>query len=588
MALPASGAIGIGNVQTEFGGTNPAGMSEYYSGGAYVPAGTTGGNGSDGVSAGTVIPTSGTIKLANFYNATTAPASMTIGAKTVTYTAGKTFEYYDSVVTSPASDVNITVTQDRACTISLCGAGGESMGSSGSGGVGGGSQTLTFSFTFKAGVTYVLRLGAVKGGGSANGVAGWGGGYSALYLGSASTSNIIAIVGGGGGGGLFSAGTYTTGTGGGSGFTGPTSVTNGIAWTGAGAGAFLAANRGGGAQINAGGTAGTGTANGTAGGAYSAGSGSAASGNFYGGGGGDGFYGGGGGGASAGSNSAGGGGGAASFLYTAADSSGKTAVYSSSLTGSGGTNFSSSTSRIGFTGRGGVSGNNTNSGARLQYWGSFGFWWRPYPGGSGSAAMTYDCVLQQDVVPGAQSISLAFRVVTSASSLASSSTLTFGQNLSRLSGTGSSTGLEFTIGGTTYTKIVSTVTTSTFNLTTTLGVAVPAGQEIYIYPIKSTTSTQSGAMNVTTAFPTSSFSCWRIAEPSGTYVYGWFPAAAGFTGGGTAPLIATLATPIYPTQTIPKGSIVQRSSNNNADTGTSYTQSTMQGACPGVIRITMT
>jgi hypothetical protein len=38
MALPASGAISLSQVQTEFGGANPIDMSEYYRGGANVPA----------------------------------------------------------------------------------------------------------------------------------------------------------------------------------------------------------------------------------------------------------------------------------------------------------------------------------------------------------------------------------------------------------------------------------------------------------------------------------------------------------------------------------------------------------------------
>jgi hypothetical protein len=57
MTLPASGAISLGNIQTEFGGANPIGMNEYYRGGSYVTTNNTG------------VPTSGTITLNNFYNA---------------------------------------------------------------------------------------------------------------------------------------------------------------------------------------------------------------------------------------------------------------------------------------------------------------------------------------------------------------------------------------------------------------------------------------------------------------------------------------------------------------------------------------
>jgi hypothetical protein len=55
MALPASGAISLGNIQTEFGGSNPIGINEYYRNGAYVTPNNTS------------VPTSGTITLSNFY-----------------------------------------------------------------------------------------------------------------------------------------------------------------------------------------------------------------------------------------------------------------------------------------------------------------------------------------------------------------------------------------------------------------------------------------------------------------------------------------------------------------------------------------
>ena len=54
MALQSSGQISANNIQSELGGSNPIGLSEYYAGGAYTPAG-----------AGP--PTSGVIKYSNFY-----------------------------------------------------------------------------------------------------------------------------------------------------------------------------------------------------------------------------------------------------------------------------------------------------------------------------------------------------------------------------------------------------------------------------------------------------------------------------------------------------------------------------------------
>jgi hypothetical protein len=67
MPLPTSpNAITLANIQTEFGGSNPISISEYYAGAGIVPAGTVGFPG--GVS--TSIPASGPISLGNFHGAT--------------------------------------------------------------------------------------------------------------------------------------------------------------------------------------------------------------------------------------------------------------------------------------------------------------------------------------------------------------------------------------------------------------------------------------------------------------------------------------------------------------------------------------
>jgi hypothetical protein len=58
MALQSSGAISINDIVTEFGGTAPHSLSEYYAGGGLVPAGA--GN----------VPSSGQIQLDDFYGAT--------------------------------------------------------------------------------------------------------------------------------------------------------------------------------------------------------------------------------------------------------------------------------------------------------------------------------------------------------------------------------------------------------------------------------------------------------------------------------------------------------------------------------------
>jgi hypothetical protein len=59
MTLPSSGPLTLADIQTEFGGSNPISLSEYYAGGAYVPAGTSGTYGA--------VPSSGAISIQNFY-----------------------------------------------------------------------------------------------------------------------------------------------------------------------------------------------------------------------------------------------------------------------------------------------------------------------------------------------------------------------------------------------------------------------------------------------------------------------------------------------------------------------------------------
>jgi hypothetical protein len=58
-----SGTITLSNVQTEFGGTNPISLSEYYAGGLYVALAVTG------------VPTSGTISMNNLRNKTYVPSA---------------------------------------------------------------------------------------------------------------------------------------------------------------------------------------------------------------------------------------------------------------------------------------------------------------------------------------------------------------------------------------------------------------------------------------------------------------------------------------------------------------------------------
>jgi hypothetical protein len=59
MALPSSGPLSLTDIQTEFGGTNPISLSEYYKGGAFVLTTDFAPN----------VPTSGRINISDFYGA---------------------------------------------------------------------------------------------------------------------------------------------------------------------------------------------------------------------------------------------------------------------------------------------------------------------------------------------------------------------------------------------------------------------------------------------------------------------------------------------------------------------------------------
>ena len=88
MTLPSSGTITLSQIVAEFGGTAPHSLTEYYRGGAYV-ANTPGNSG---------IPTSGTIKLTDFYGASAfSPVSRT-------YTSGSS-----ATETAPAGCSNVLI-----------------------------------------------------------------------------------------------------------------------------------------------------------------------------------------------------------------------------------------------------------------------------------------------------------------------------------------------------------------------------------------------------------------------------------------------------------------------------------------------
>lgn len=107
MPLQSSGAISLADVQTEFGGSNPIGINEYY-----------------GVAAG--VPASGTISLANFYGKSAIPPinwtnnPRTLGTSETNSSSNDTASFTGNTVTPGASSkFNIVITTSSGGQISL-------------------------------------------------------------------------------------------------------------------------------------------------------------------------------------------------------------------------------------------------------------------------------------------------------------------------------------------------------------------------------------------------------------------------------------------------------------------------------------
>ena len=96
MAIPSSGAISLSTIQTEFGGANPISLNEYYAGGAYVAAGTTGTYGA--------VPSSGQISVQNFYGT----SAVVVGSRGVffggAYPSVNVIQYITITTTGNATD----------------------------------------------------------------------------------------------------------------------------------------------------------------------------------------------------------------------------------------------------------------------------------------------------------------------------------------------------------------------------------------------------------------------------------------------------------------------------------------------------
>lgn len=196
MAIPGPGtAISINTIATEFGGTTPHSISEYYRGGGLVP--NTPGN--------AAIPTSGQIALGDFYGSANRNAyTLTISANTQNYDV-----YTNRGPAYIAGSTDITVQINPGVTV-------------------GSSTVPAYAFlvpsAFNPGDSItVVNNGNIYGAGGnggnganstgGNGATGTGGGNS-IYVNRPTTitnNGIIAGGGGGGGGGAAAGATYTTG-----------------------------------------------------------------------------------------------------------------------------------------------------------------------------------------------------------------------------------------------------------------------------------------------------------------------------------------------------------------------------------------
>ena len=113
MALPSTGELALTDIQTEFGGSNPIGLSEYYAGGLYVASGTTGDGGA--------IPTTGEITIGDFYGSQAGTTvTVTEGSDTI-LNAGATAQsqLYGFMLRNYLPDINATAFANPTYTINF-------------------------------------------------------------------------------------------------------------------------------------------------------------------------------------------------------------------------------------------------------------------------------------------------------------------------------------------------------------------------------------------------------------------------------------------------------------------------------------
>ena len=266
MAIPSSGSLAFSAIQTEFGGSNPISMSEYYAGGDNVASGTSGDSGT--------IPSTGTIALSEFYGSTARVAiTLTISSNTANYSI-----YSNKGGTYSAGFADITLVNNAVVSSSST---GTAALDTGSGWTSGDTITIDNNSTIVGDGGDGGAGGAVSGSTVAAAVAGGAGGNAVNLQYAVTIDNTGGTISGGGGGGGGGGSTYKElalgasdiqgGDGGGGGFGGGAAGAGGVASGGNGtagaAGSVSAAGAGGGTA----GHAYSGGAGGAAGGAGTAG-----------------------------------------------------------------------------------------------------------------------------------------------------------------------------------------------------------------------------------------------------------------------------------------------------------------------------
>lgn len=138
MTLPSSGSLALSAVQTEFGGSNPISMSEYYAGGVNVPANTSGVNGA--------VPSSGTISMSKFYGTSDIAFTPDGGL-----TAGAAQPLYDYQIYPNSAAVTITCSQSATWTWTK--SGNTNSGAS----VASGGTATSITFTLQSGQSQIRQ-----------------------------------------------------------------------------------------------------------------------------------------------------------------------------------------------------------------------------------------------------------------------------------------------------------------------------------------------------------------------------------------------------------------------------------------------